>query len=244
MYIHELFLSFFDLIYFDSYLFSYRSISKIGNSMSLHIKKNFNILLPSKAVRLHHGKFEIKSTSTFTVPANINTLTFKLWGAGGGNATNMGSTGGNGAFAGGDLRVSPLQQLYIVIGNAGTTGPYGGGGGGYTGIFSSATYNSASALVIAGAGGGAAYRAGGASGRPNYGGPWGITAFGNTSPGGGGYYYGQTIGTGDYAYGDGGNSFTSSYVVNGDLRVAYFADSDYSGSFGKTKNGGFVVLKY
>jgi len=123
---------------------------------------------------------------SLTIPAGINYIFAKLWGAGtgGGNTGgwSFGSPGGGGGHSYGIIPVTPGATYYIVVGAAGqtnytssTTLGYGGGGGlngtadnrwassggGYTGIFNSVTPSQGAALLIAGgAGGGGASRQG------------------------------------------------------------------------------------
>ena len=80
---------------------------------------------------------------SFTVPADVTSLSVYLWGAGGGGgyvATGNGFTpgaGGAGAMVQGTLAVNPLSTLFIVVGKGGTFGglastePQGAGGLGY-----------------------------------------------------------------------------------------------------------------
>jgi hypothetical protein len=116
--------------------------------------------------------------STNTVPAGVNRLTAKLWGAGGGSsAAGFPGNGGGGAFALTTLAVTPGQQIVVVVGQHGTnsgaalggagSGDANGGQPGYLGDYnnrgqggqaSSVFYLSNGvyyAQAIAGAGGGA-----------------------------------------------------------------------------------------
>jgi len=102
---------------------------------------------------------------SYTVPANISSITIHLWGAGGGtqDGSNNASTAvpgvngnpsrqgsGSGGYTTGKLSVSAGQVLWIVVGTLTGTGGgtllqgrggsavgYGGAGGGFTAIFSS-----------------------------------------------------------------------------------------------------------
>ncbi len=124
------------------------------------------------------------SIQTFTVPANVYTLTVYLWGAGGGSGYSTTTTGnlgpgGGGAYVTGDIAVTPNQVLYILVGQGGkcatsstnnnnastNAGGYGGGGlgyssggggGGYSGIFSANSLTQANVICVAGGGGGGA----------------------------------------------------------------------------------------
>ncbi len=114
--------------------------------------------------------YSTSGNQSFTVPANVYSLTIKMWGAGG--AGGYYGIGGTGSFVTGTLAVAPGQVLTIVVGQGGivptslastTTLSYGGGGGGgyvatYTGGGGggrSAIINSSSVeLATAGGGGG------------------------------------------------------------------------------------------
>lgn len=147
------------------------------------------------------------SNQSFVVPAGVNSLTVKLWGAGGGAA--LSNAGGGGGFATGTLSVTPGETLTIVVGQGGMYGSnvdwasasYGGGGasGGVTGWSAgggggrSAIRRSTTELITAGGGGGGGAvtgtggPAGGTSGGagsdsvPNTGGGGGTQAAGGTA---------------------------------------------------------------
>lgn len=109
---------------------------------------------------------------TFTVPAGVNSINIKAWGAGGGSGTwDATSRGGGGGFASGNLAVTPLSVLDIYVGTGGgysTTGGLGGwpnggkggdgsfsnggGGGGFSAVFASGDFTTP--FIVAGAGGG------------------------------------------------------------------------------------------
>lgn len=78
------------------------------------------------------------SSSTFSVPAKINKIQVELWGASGGGAgagtysysLRNGGDGGSGGYTRVEMFVSPQQQLYVTVGNAGIAGTnayYSGG---------------------------------------------------------------------------------------------------------------------
>jgi len=112
------------------------------------------------------------SIQTFNVPAGINTINVKMWGAGGGSGTwDATSRGGGGGFASGNLAVTPLTTLDIYVGIGGgysTTGGLGGwpnggkggdgsfsnggGGGGFSAVFASGDFTTP--FIVAGGGGG------------------------------------------------------------------------------------------
>src|SRR3989338_9052737 len=128
--------------------------------------------------------------TSFVVPAGVETITVKAWGAGGGGGASAsannadGGNGGGGGFAQADISVTPGETLTIMVGGGGGPGlslgagcgsgtnPLdggGGGGGGYSAVKRSSTF-----LVIAGGGSGG----GGAS--------TGSTEHGGAGGGGGG----------------------------------------------------------
>lgn len=76
---------------------------------------------------------------TYTVPAGINSIRVKMWGAGGGGGDKGGWTygyaGGGGGYTAADLNVTPGQNLTVMVGQGGLGGSfpngsvnYGGGG--------------------------------------------------------------------------------------------------------------------
>ena len=120
----------------------------------------------------------------FTVPAGVEQIKIKVWGAGGAGRTGQydNASGGSGGYAEGYLVVSPGERLVVVVGGGGGFGTEnggvggwpgggygtkgdasGGGGGGLTGVFLG-TVSQQNALIIAGSGGGGGYQIGGAGG--------------------------------------------------------------------------------
>jgi hypothetical protein len=99
---------------------------------------------------------------TITVPANLSSISAKVWGGGGGGYdANFESSGGSGGFSSGIIqRIGALisiagQELDIVVGGGGTgsaTVNTGGHGGGGSGIFADDEPG-----LLAGGGGGASY---------------------------------------------------------------------------------------
>jgi hypothetical protein len=81
--------------------------------------------------------YSTPGTHTYTVPADVNSIVVKMWGAGGQNASDY---GGGGGYTGATIAVSPGDVLRAVVG--GLNGTYGGGsghagggnGGGYSGL--------------------------------------------------------------------------------------------------------------
>ncbi len=100
--------------------------------------------------------FHVSTQSeSFVVPANVSTLVFQVWGAGGGAGGGTGGIGGGGGFATAQVSVTPGESLTIVVGGGGSSGAFatsawsGGAGGGYSAVLRGTTL-----LVIAGGGGG------------------------------------------------------------------------------------------
>ena len=171
------------------------------------------------------------ATVLFTIPAGVTSINVSLSGAGGGSASLGGtSTGGSGGLVEGVLPVTPGQQLYVMVGQGGSTGgaaTFGGGGamGGFSGASGggrSAILNAAQSadLVTAGGGGGSGNYGGGRNGGAG-GGSTGGSGTTVGSAGGGGGATGSAGGGG----GGGGN----------------FAGSDgtqYTGGTGQGGGGG------
>jgi hypothetical protein len=131
------------------------------------------------------------SVQEFVVPAEVYSVTAKLWGAGGGTGGYAGNGGGAGGHTSGTFGVTPGSTLYVVVGGGGqgTTGSSGwggwggwsvgsggfgaqgdasgGGGGGYSGIFHTAVTHSTAILIAGGGGGGTGFIAGGGGGGPS-----------------------------------------------------------------------------
>jgi len=90
---------------------------------------------------------------SFVVPAGVNQISVKMWGAGGAGGTQLVATGGGGAFVSFTMGVSEGETYTIMVGEG---GPDEGDGGGASLLF--ADYGSANErlwAVAAGGGGGA-----------------------------------------------------------------------------------------
>jgi hypothetical protein len=161
-----------------------------GNTKGTNVKEldssNLTVISPAMpygnhtiVILLHNGSFywtgdqlrhipffgPTQSDQTWTVPDSVDSVTLKLWGAGGGSGdvgdlTNSGpegngyyQSGGAGGFVSGDLNVTPGENLTLMVGEAGgvtaQNAPYSGGGWAGNG----AVYSS-SAIRSAGGGGG------------------------------------------------------------------------------------------
>ncbi|MFH1820411.1 MAG: hypothetical protein ABH805_00590 [Candidatus Nealsonbacteria bacterium] len=102
------------------------------------------------------------TTTNWTVPAGVSSLTVMVWGGGGGSGSGgdgaVGGTGGGGGYVEDTISVSPGDQFTIVVGAGGGPGltagfkldGSGGGGGGYSALIR----QSDSAYLLIGAGGG------------------------------------------------------------------------------------------
>ena len=95
---------------------------------------------------------------SFVVPPGVDTINIQAWGAQGGDATGLQTTGigGLGGFAEGDLAVTPGHMLYIYVGGEGDSSVFGSpGGGGFNGGGDAGPFDSDSPAAARGAGGGA-----------------------------------------------------------------------------------------
>lgn len=97
-------------------------------------------------------------SSSYVVPAGVNYVTVKVWGAGGAGGNGSGSTGtggngGGGGYAKAVIAVTPGETLTVDVGSggadSGTVSSGGGNGGGYSAVRRGGTF-----LVQAGGGGG------------------------------------------------------------------------------------------
>ncbi len=142
--------------------------------------------------------FSSAGSSNYVVPAGVNYVTIKVWGAGGSGGNGSGGTGRGGAGGGGGyakavIAVTPGETLTIDVGSAGadrgTSSSAGGNGGGYSAVLRSGTF-----LVQAGGGGGGGGSRGSNSGDGGAGGAGGgaTAANGVVGEGGsaGGFGYG------------------------------------------------------
>ncbi len=198
------------------------------------------------------------ANQTFTVPAGVNWIFVKLWGAGGGagriGGWIFGADGGGGGHTKGLFPVTPGSTIILVIGRGGTavngtTQSYGGGGtngsatgeqtycghgGGYCGVFVNSV-SQANALAIAGGGGG------GGSSRiftGNIGGAGG----GLIGQRGGSPYEGKFISAGNPGRQDGGGSggsTTGTTTAPGSAGSALQGGAGASSSFGGGGGGGY-----
>jgi len=89
---------------------------------------------------------------TFTVPAGVNSVVIEIWGGGGGG--DKLNRGGGGAYAHGDVSVTPGEIISVVVG--------AGGAGRVIESNADAGGTSSFKSIVAGGGGGAGIRDGGA----------------------------------------------------------------------------------
>ncbi len=165
------------------------------------------VLAPNTTVYTFTG-----SDQTFTVPAGVNSIDVKMWGAGASGYVGGAWFGASGGYVSGTVAVSPGDVIQIVVGAGGDawddtgasrSGGYSNGGplaiwmagthfgAGYTGIFTT-TVAFANSILIAGGGGittpltGGAVSIGGAGGGNIGNGNYSAAASCKTSNSGGG----------------------------------------------------------
>lgn len=122
--------------------------------------------------------YNVAGSSTFTVPAGVNSVTIKSWGGGGGGGagtagTGLGGAGGGGGYAKASITVTPGEGLTVAVGGGGAKATANGRGG--TGGTASAVLRGATYLVEAGGGGGGSGRRGTSGGTTGDGGAGGGT---------------------------------------------------------------------
>ena len=161
------------------------------------------------------------SSGTFTVPANVTTMTVYVWGAGGGGGGGSngcaqegnGGGGGGGGFATKILTVSSGQVYTITVGAGGTAGASGGGSTAGTGGNTTITGTGGTVSATGGTGGAGNSSCGTVAGGT---GGTGTAGTGITTYTGGGGSTGQAassgVGSGGGGAGSGGNGGT---VTNG-----------------------------
>jgi len=186
-----------------------------------------------------------QGASTFVVPADVTSITVKLWGGGGGGGAGgsaaAGGAGGGSGYVTGTISVTPAETLNVYVGgggNAGTrnTAGGGGGGGGYSSVYRSTTLL---ALAAGGGGGGGGRNTSGNTGGAGGagGGTSGVAGSAAGAAGGGGQgtaAAGGSGGTGGNNSGSAGSSLTGG--GGGDGRTG--AGADGSGSAGGGASGG------
>jgi hypothetical protein len=103
------------------------------------------------------------SEQSLTIPSGLTSVTAYVWGAGGAGGftdyTTIGLSGGSGGYSQGDIDVSNISTLKLVVGSGGNIESSsswrtrGGAGGGTTGIFDGSVTH-ANSILISGSGGG------------------------------------------------------------------------------------------
>jgi hypothetical protein len=189
---------------------------------------------PSKPLN-ETAKYSSAGTYSYTVPSDRHSLTFKVWGAGGGGIGECGgNSGGSGGYVQGTIGVSPGDTVTVFVGSSdagsqcGQCGYGAGKGGQYSWIKVNGTlYGGGNGSGRSGSstgysGGGGASQSSGytyawASGTVN-GGPGSGSGInqGNRAGGGGAGYYGAWGGTGNgdgHCTGSGGGG--GSGYING-----------------------------
>lgn len=241
---------------------SYTYASSTGSVTSLNTITN---VITKSSIPSISGSFasstsfaETGATTTWTVPSGVTSIIINAKGAGGGTYEQGPTSGGTGASVTGTLSVTPGEVLCIAVGGAGNNsnanGGYNGGGagitldnagaGGWTGIMSSCSFSTSTAILIA-AGGGAPANAenGGNADGGNYNGIFGqgSNSTANQNGAGGGGYLGGAVG--NDSGGGGGMSFTTStltststsatggiYNTNGSITFTYNLSNTINGS--------------
>ena len=136
-----------------------------------------------------------RGVQVWTVPETRN-YTFLVAGASGGTATTNSHRGGSGNIISGIVNLTIGTLVYIIVGQAGASGPYQAGGGGGTFVFKS-SISLANLLFAAGGGGGATHGHNGGDGTTT---PSG----GDGGPATNGYVRPQGVGGGGGISGNGG----------------------------------------
>jgi len=178
-----------------------RNSSKIGGTTSNAILSTEGIGVTLIFIDSTQGWLVTDSGLTSEAPTT-KSVTFKLWGAGGGSASGGtdGGPGGGGGFVTGTVNVNVGTTIYAVVGQGGPGGlsGRGGSGGGYSGVFTSSVAQGNALLIAGGAGGGSR----GSSTYGSYGGAGGGTTGGSgqasagSAPGGGTQSAGGAVGSG------------------------------------------------
>lgn len=203
--------------------------------------------VPFKLAQLAPGVSRIavlNSSRTWQVPASVNLVRVRLWGAGGAGGPGGGGAGGGGAAGGyseGYYSVIPGQTLSVVIGAGGANGAAG----------SSTGFGTVASASGGGAGGGGSSTAGGiASSAPGTGAGTGLLVAGTGGQNGllfasGGY----TGGMGGAAFG-GGSAFgpAGGATTNLDGGTGCFPGGGGAGGIGTGAGGsgapGLVVIEW
>lgn len=205
----------------------------------------------AEAAYINSQKFiSTGSVQTYTVPSNVYTVTIETWGAQGGSA--QGYDGGKGAYAKGDLAVTPGEVLNVYVGGMGfamnappvvLAGGFNGGGNSYSEAGSSYGASGGGAsdvrrggtalsnrVIVAAGGGGTGYFSG-SIGTGGYG--------GSTVGGTGATVSGYTGGGGATQSSGGIAGVTSSYSAAGTLGQGASNSATSGGWNGSGGGGGY-----
>ena len=174
------------------------------------------------------------STTTFTVPSCVTSITIKAWGAGGGGGGadgNPGGAGGGGAYSTSVLSVTPGQTLSISVGGGGGVG--GSSASGNEPGASGYGYGSGGAGGTAGGNGTSGSGGGGGGGTFLLNGSTILVAAGGGGGGGGAGNNGSPNASGPGGGGGGQNGFTNNYGAGG----ATGASGNNNGTSGTARSG-------
>lgn len=135
---------------------------QVADSDGASATRQFSITVKKPIVTTYNYT---RTVQTFTVPSGVTKIYAAMWGAGGGGGNPGGQRGAGGGYTYGDIDVSSVSYLHVVVGQYGegennyfNTGNGNGCGGGLSGIFT--TFNSdrtatyGRAVLVAGGGGG------------------------------------------------------------------------------------------
>ena len=181
------------------------------------------------------------SSGSFTVPAGVTALKYRVWGAGGGGGGSTGSSssggggGGGGGFTEGVATVAPATVLAISIGTGGT-----GGTGGSAGTSGSATSVSVITVSAGGGGGGNA----GVSSSATPGGSGGSGSGGSFAITGGTGGTGYSFGSGLPGIGVGGGAFCSTVSTPSAGNPAGGGSGGANSSPGVNGSSGLVIFEW
>jgi hypothetical protein len=173
----------------------------------------------------------IGSAQTFNVPAGVNTITVKVWGAGGGAgaaSVALKGDGGAGGFASATINGVAGKSLSVYVAGGGRQGNVASQYGGSSGGGGSAITDGGTALVVAGGGGGGSYLSGAVVAGTG-GGDSGTKGCGATS----GNAMCGAPGTSS-APGSGGTG-----AVGGNAGVGHNGGAGFSGGYGSNTPGGW-----
>lgn len=212
-------------------------VSITNGAGTITIGSTGNVTLATSSLTVVAGAPLPSSTSfvatgtigSWTIPANVNSITVTVQGAGG-KTGNGGSAGAAGGSATGTISVTPGSVYYFAIGTSNTTSTPGtpggsgvgtvrpgGQGGGGTWFSSASTYSTSTVLLVGGGGGGGGGGGcGGSSGSGGAGGGVsGVNGVNGTAAIGGGGGSQTSGGTGGAGANSGGSGASATSSVGG-----------------------------